>query len=157
MIANLEVGGKWPNDLQALEKARTLYYLDLSEALFSQLSIYSKPSLQYLDVFFEGLVFRIHLDLTKTINLMMYKVNDKTKQLKVESEVEKLQFFSQLMPIVTTSLNAINRKFVAYNCSVRMAKRWLTCHLLGDHLNEILIDLIAAFVFLHPYPYSAPQ
>lgn len=158
MIASLEVGGKWPNDLEALKKARTMYYLDLSQALHSQLNIHSKPSAEYLDAFHEGLVFRIYLESSKEINLLKYKVDELGKQVIVESdEIERLQLFSQIMPLVTTSLNTINGKYLAYNCSVRMAKRWLACHLLSDHLNDIVIDLIAAYVFIHPYPYSSPQ
>lgn len=135
-----------------------MYYLDLSQAFYSQLNMYSKPSTQYLDAFHEGLVFRIHLESSKEINLMKYKVDEQGKQIIVESdEIERLQFFSQIMPLVTTSLNTINNEYLAYSCSVRVAKRWLACHLLLDHLNEIVIDLIAAFVFLHPYPYSSSQ
>ena len=39
----------------------------------------------------------------------------------------------------------------------RLAKRWLSCQMLLDHYNEEAIDLLCAYLFVHPAPFEAPK
>jgi hypothetical protein len=39
----------------------------------------------------------------------------------------------------------------------RLAKRWLSCQMLLDYYNEEAIDLLCAYLFVHPEPFEAPK
>ena len=50
VICQLESSGKWPDDVEAIEKIKTSFYLYISKALREQCSVISSPTIDYLDV-----------------------------------------------------------------------------------------------------------
>eukprot|EP01125_Pyxidicula_operculata_P009718 TRINITY_DN318_c1_g1_i1.p1 TRINITY_DN318_c1_g1~~TRINITY_DN318_c1_g1_i1.p1 ORF type:complete len:1285 (-),score=355.00 TRINITY_DN318_c1_g1_i1:77-3880(-) len=51
--------GAWPNDLNAINKIKTAFYISLSDAVQRQLKIRAFASHQYIDIYYVGYVFRL--------------------------------------------------------------------------------------------------
>lgn len=66
----VEHSSKWPNDLEAVRHIKTSFYLEISDMLKDSHNIISRVSRDYLEVFYQGLVFRYRLYVAKEVALM---------------------------------------------------------------------------------------
>ena len=59
---------------------------------------------------------------------------------------------------IMTSYNItrLQTQFSAYGPGTRLCKRWVSAHLLTNHIPEEVIELLVAFLFLHPAPFTVP-
>ncbi|KAL3286351.1 hypothetical protein HHI36_000859 [Cryptolaemus montrouzieri] len=127
---HLEHSSKWPGELNALQKMKTLFYLEISKMLLTKYKITSSVKPSYMDVLYEGIVFRYTLYLSKEIALL---------------KREKLG----VLPKIIGALKGIQSQFPAYGISTCLAKRWIRAHLIDDYLfPDILINLLNAHQFL---------
>lgn len=153
----MEASGKWPNDIVAFRKTKTAFYIELSEQLNKQSGLMSKVHYDYLDVWHENLSFRIHLACNKELVLLRQKVNKKGEIEHVDcKDADMLERFIIHLPIISSAINGVNTKFSAFSSTSRLVKRWLSSHLLLDHINEVALELIVAYLFLNPSPYTIP-
>lgn len=59
LVLQLEHSSKWPNDLEAVRHVKTSFYLEISKMLHDNHQIVcSNVTKDYLEVFYQGLVFR---------------------------------------------------------------------------------------------------
>lgn len=148
----MEAGGKWPEDLEPLRKLKRLFHLEMKELLNDQLKLFSNPSNDHIDVFHDGFVYRLIVSVPKEIVVL------KRSQSEPESkQAIALERLTQHLPIVSSALNGVNRTYSAYSATVRFVKRWLSCHVLFSSMNEEMIDLMVASLFIHSYPHIPPK
>lgn len=50
----------------------------------------------------------------------------------------------------------MNEQYHAYSATVRLVKRWIMSHLLGDYITEECIEVIVASLFLNLETYDMP-
>lgn len=145
--------------------------------LLVRYNIVSKHALDHIDVLHEGFVFRLRIILPKEINLLRSLVTESGFVKSVESdeanELERQEALAQL----TSALNGLSQRFVAFSATCRLAKRWfysqvfqvaytkfcrllLTSHFenqfLHSYISDEAIELIAASLFTEPAPHRMP-
>lgn len=147
ILLSLETTGKWPNDFDALQAAKLEYLIQMGEAL-KEKEYCVKFSEKYLDVLHGQFVFRIHLKCPKELSM--------SAPGRSRSELNKLRLSLELAPRVNAALDQLYRERPAFSLTCRLVKRWISCHLMTDYVNDITIELIVARLFLHPEPYSEP-
>ena len=50
----------------------------------------------------------------------------------------------------------VNLRFPAYGPATQVAKRWIAAHMLSLHFNGEVIELLMAYLFLHPGAFEPP-
>ncbi|XP_074602146.1 nucleolar protein 6 Mat89Ba [Brevipalpus obovatus] len=157
VVFGMEASGKWPNELEAFRKTKTAFYIEMSEQLAKQYGIKSKVNPNYLDALYDEVVFRVQLSCNKELTLLRQIVNEKGMIETMESEeaniLEKLTIH---LPIISSAINGVHTRFFNYSFTCRIVKRWLSCHLLLDHIDEVALELIVAHLFTNPYPQITP-
>lgn len=145
ILLSLESSGKWPSEAEAYKAAQLDYLIDLGQAL-KEKEYTVKFSSDCLDVLHGQFVFRLRIKCPK--QLFMATSTKTTQRNRLELEV---------LPRIHSALDQLYREHPAFGLTCRLVKRWLSCHLMTDHVSDIALDLIVAHLFLHPQPYSAPS
>lgn len=148
ILLSLETTGKWPNDFDTLQAAKLDFLIQMGEALKDK-EYCVKFSQKYLDVLHGQFVFRIHLKCPKEL---MLSAPNRPKQ-----DLHKLKLALEIAPRVNAALDQLYREKPAFSLTCRLVKRWISCHLMTDHINDLTVELIVAHLFLHPEPYSEPS
>ena len=142
-VIRLESSAQWPDDVDAIRQTKAAFFLRLSEALRENYNIFSsvsRPEPQsYMDVCYEGYVFRLWMVQQRELHL-----------LKKQSRLEELQTVRaqlQHRPHVTSLLRAVADQHRVFPETTMLIKTWFATHgLLNVHVNENLIELITAYV-----------
>uniref|UniRef100_A0A6G1SFE5 Nucleolar protein 6 n=1 Tax=Aceria tosichella TaxID=561515 RepID=A0A6G1SFE5_9ACAR len=147
ILVTLDSGGKWPGELDALEAEKLDYLIQLGEALKArEYSI--KFSEDYLDVLHGQFVFRVRVRCQKELTLV--------SSARGKQELHKRRYEHEILPRIHGALDQLYRQKPAFSLTCRLIKRWLSCHLMTNHINDITLDLIVAHLFLEPQPYTEP-
>lgn len=158
VILNLETSGKWPDDLEALRKLKTSFFIQIAKTLSTKYNLISSIQRDCLDVFHEGYVFRLHIYSRKELALLRRFVNPEKiiKQIKSKkaNELEKL---TDIVPRLASALHGLSQQNPSYNVAVRLAKRWFCAQMLTDYVDEIVLELIMAHVYIHSHPMTEPN
>ncbi|VDO96644.1 unnamed protein product [Soboliphyme baturini] len=95
-----EQSGKWPDDLKAVRKLKSAFYMQISDLLKKQLDINSFVKEQCLMVF---------------------------------------------------------EQYPSFALTCRLAKRWISSHMMSGFLSDEAIELMVAYLYLNPWPYVDPK
>jgi hypothetical protein len=102
----LESSGKWPDDLECIRRLKTAFYVKIVQMLRETCSLTAFTNVDYFDVVFKGLVFRMHVKTMNELLCMKNEINDigiiTTKETKKSIDYEKV-FFS--LPKITNVLH----------------------------------------------------
>lgn len=145
ILLSLEGSGKWPSEAEAYRAAQLDYLIDLGQAL-KEKEYTVKFSNDYLDVLHGQFVFRLRVKSSKQFHMANSIKNNQRNRLEFE-----------ILPRIHSALDQLYRQHPAYGLTCRLVKRWLSCHLMTDHVSDVAVDLIVANLFLHPQPYTAPS
>lgn len=148
ILLTLDSTGKWPNDFEALEAAKVQYLIELAEALKAK-DYAIKLAENYLDVLHGQFVYRLKLKVPKELTIVATACG--------KQEFQKRRFELEILPRLHSSLDQLFREKTSFSLTCRLVKRWLSCHLLTDYMNDITIDLLVAHLYLHPQPYTEPS
>lgn len=170
VIIQLERSSKWPDDLEAMQKVKLAFYLKISEELKSTAGIHSvvvddvREANQlavrgYLDVYYYGYIFRCRLQVPQEGEILKRIVNDKKetdmkKKERAQQALEKFEHIFHHRQRHTFHIQALCAKYPALSSTMRLVKRWFGVHLLTRHFSEELIELLCAYVFIEPSPWS---
>lgn len=160
-ILQLEHSSKWPNNLEALRHIKTAFYLEISKMLSEHHQIISQVTSQFLEVFFEGFVFRYILNVPKEIGLLKKKAaengvtcfRDSRKSIAMERTFN-------VLPKIVGALKGIQSLYPSYGPGTAIIKRWMRSQLIDDYLfPDIAINLINASLYLDSSfdPTNTPQ
>lgn len=145
VVLSLESSGKWPSEAEAYKAAQLNYLIDLGQAL-KEREYTVKFSNDYLDVLYGQFVFRLRIKSPKQFHMAPSIKSNQRNRLELE-----------VLPRIHSALDQLYREHPAFGLTCRLVKRWLSCHLMTDHISDIAVDLIVANLFLHPQPYTAPS
>ncbi|XP_073445908.1 nucleolar protein 6 isoform X1 [Dendrobates tinctorius] len=158
VICHMEGSGKWPQDKEAIKRVKAAFQIRLAELLNSQHKLLCRPSTTYTDVYKDGYVFRLQVAYHREPQFMkefvtpegMVKSRDTEESLQLELETIHL-------PHLTSTLHGLHQQLPAFGSTSRLAKRWISAQLLADSVSEECVDLLVAYLFLHPVPFTAPS
>ncbi|CAH8569563.1 unnamed protein product [Heterobilharzia americana] len=148
VVIHLEQSGRWPNDLDAFRHMKRLLVIRIHE-LLSPKGIPSHVTVDSaLDIFLDGLIFRVLISLSKELNLIQ-KLTDsqqveKDIPSKQSSESDMIGLLStevvstetvnwirlhQSLPTLAGTLAGVSRTYPhVFPIACRLAKRWLSAH-----------------------------
>lgn len=149
-VLQLEHSSKWPNNLEALRHIKTAFYLEISKKLYDHHQIISHVTADYLEVYFEGIVFRYLLNVPKEIGLIKKQAAENGLTCFRESrESIIMEKKLNVLPKVIGALKGIHSLYPSYGPGTALVKRWLRSQLIDDYLfPDIAINLINASLYL---------
>ncbi|MDP2438623.1 MAG: hypothetical protein Q8P67_23010, partial [archaeon] len=130
--------GHWPGEVQAIERLKTAFFVEISEQLAAVTGIQSTPWETHLDVFLAGFVFRFFIHHPALLPLL--KANDGL----VLQEMRNSHVFR---PDHVSFVLTLSNRFPAYARTVALAKHWVHLHMFSDFLREEAVELLVASVF----------
>lgn len=160
-VLQLEHSSKWPNNLEALCHIKTAFYLEISQKLNEQHQIISHVYTDFLEVYFEGFVFRCLLNVPKEIGLI--KKRDEENGLTFFRDSKESAIMEQklnILPKVIGALKGIYSLYPSYGPGTAIIKRWIRSQLIDDYLfPDIAINLINVSLYLDSTfdPTNTPQ
>ena len=157
MLCFFESSGKWPQEHRAIERVKAAFH----EAICKELCAAGLPAYataRHVCAHKDGFSFKIRVGYQREVSVLQSQVTETGLHKKRENP-ESLALETQLfhLPRTAVSLEGVSRKFGAFGDTCRLAKRWLSSHLLSNHFNDETVDLLCAHLFLHPIPYVAPS
>ncbi|XP_066195759.1 nucleolar protein 6 [Sylvia atricapilla] len=158
IICHMEGSGQWPQDKGAIKRIKAAFHLQLAELLQRQHQLVCRPSVTYTDVYKDGYVFRLQVAYHRE-PLILKEVVTPEGMLKYQDTEESLQLELETLhlPYLTSSLHGLQQQHPVFSSTSRLAKRWISAQLLSDSISEECVDLLVAFLFLHPAPFTPPS
>ncbi|KAM6036588.1 nucleolar protein 6 isoform 3-T3 [Theristicus caerulescens] len=158
IICHMEGSGQWPQDKEAIKRIKAAFHLQLAELLQQQHQLVCRPAVTHTDVYKDGYVFRLQVayhreplilkEVVTPEGMLKYQDTEESRQL----ELETLH-----LPYLTSSLHGLQQQHPVFGSTCRLAKRWVSAQLLSDNISEECVDLLVAFLFLHPAPFTPPS
>ncbi|XP_062482635.1 nucleolar protein 6 [Pezoporus occidentalis] len=158
VICHMEGSGQWPQDKDAIKRIKAAFHLQLAELLQQQHQLVCRPAVTHTDVYKDGYIFRLQVAYHRE-PLILKEVVTPEGMLKYQDteESRQLELEIQHMPYVTSSLHGLYQQHPVFGSTCRLAKRWVSAQLLSDNISEESVDLLVAFLFLHPAPFTPPS
>ncbi|QDZ24110.1 nucleolar protein [Chloropicon primus] len=130
-FAGLEGSSRWPKNPELQRKTLTAMALHAASTLEKSFGIKCVGTQEYVDVLFDGYVFRLRFHaLTGPATLTNHVISTCIKH--------------------HTAVSGLATKHAAFSNSVRIAKRWFGSHLLSPHMKQEVVELLVAEAFCNP-------
>lgn len=162
IILTMEGSGRWPEDLEGIQKIKAAFLAKIGEKLSSLSTIYrteivfdlnARPiddniSLEILTA--TGFAFRARMNYERS--LLLLEAREKkmgistTNSTESSLEAYKTRFIHG--PKHHAALATLQHHFTSYSPTIRLVKRWFSSHLLSNHFPEELIELLVASIFI---------
>ncbi|KAB0805541.1 hypothetical protein PPYR_02511 [Photinus pyralis] len=160
-VIQLGMNSKWPQNLQALRYIQLGFYIELSKYLESK-KIVSSVHRDCLDVLYKGFVFRLYIHNPREITeLRKYTQEDGTVAFKDTSESVALEYKLHIIPQIVGALHGVHSQYPCFGPTSCLIKQWVRAQMIDeDHIPDIVIDLLNAYLFINSAPYnnaSLPQ
>ncbi|GAB7361344.1 hypothetical protein MBLNU230_g1400t1 [Neophaeotheca triangularis] len=171
-VIQFEGSGRWPDDLQAIQRTKIAFLLKTSELLHeANNEIESRIGLENED---RDILNQAYLDITYSESASFrLRIHHEREQTLLERQVKSPTIDPRSKELAATGLAAYKRGYIAapahtqalarlcnhhqaLSGSIRLLKKWFASHLLQNHFAPALIELLAAQTFTQPWPYSAP-
>jgi len=149
LVLQFEASSSWPDNLPALRKIKTAFYLKIGESLNRAHGLKCIPSPTFVEVHSEGFVFRIFIYHPKEILLL-----DSNPSTEILGNILKEEYVHR--PVHSSTMHGFHMKFTAFGPTVRLALRWLHSHMFSNYFATETIELLVAFLFTNPRPYHPP-
>lgn len=159
-----ENSGKWPEDLEAIQKIKGAFLARLAQSLPRtirgcrcelQYEIKSDPVADYCSlaiVLPQGFAFRlkIHHDRERTLmeDTLLNDEHAESDRKKTQASLLKHHKIFTALPDHHGAVAALQQRHASYSTTVRITKRWLAAHCLAVHIPAPVIELVAAHVYL---------
>lgn len=183
VLLQFETSGKWPEDLEAMQKIKAALLGKMAEQLLVQVpgcrasvafDADARPSEDNcsLEIFMpepNGFAFRARIHHAGEKTLYERIIQDRPGPLAMYTDADKTTASSSLTryhrrfvapPKLHSALSSLHHRSPAFSTTVRLVKRWFASHLLLEtHVDPVLVELICASVFLNAdgeSPYGIP-
>ncbi|XP_012215234.2 nucleolar protein 6 [Linepithema humile] len=154
----LSTSGKWPEELEAIQKTKAAFHIQIAECLRKQHQLKAQANFLHVDVYQDGFVFRLKVAHQKEIALMK-QINEEGV-IKYRDNEESVELENKLfhLPKLSSALHGLHSQQPSFGPACCLAKRWLSAQLLDEsHIPEVVIELLMASVYLMPEPYKPAQ
>eukprot|EP00064_Thunnus_orientalis_P006231 superscaffoldBa00000642_g6247 len=157
VICHMEGSGKWPHDRLAIRHIRAAFHIRLGELLKKHHNYTCRPSPTHLDVWKDGLVFRIQVAYHREPQVLRESVNaEGLLVVRDNEEAQTLEMATIHRPLLTSTLHGLQQQHPCFGAVCRLAKRWLGAQLFSEDITEDTADLLVASLFLQPAPFTPP-
>ncbi|KAF2664907.1 Nrap protein [Microthyrium microscopicum] len=171
-IIEFESSGRWPDDLEAIQKTKIAFLVKLAESLeASKDGITCRVGIEnenhallnqgFLDVIYpSGAAFRLRIHHDRDATLLERDLKDKTLEPKKKAETAaalaayKQQYLHS--PIHCQAIQGVATRFPSFSKTVRLVKQWFSAQLLSPHFADAMIEMFVASTYTNPYPWRAP-
>ncbi|KAL2091865.1 hypothetical protein ACEWY4_011663 [Coilia grayii] len=158
VICHMEGSGKWPHDALAIRHIKAAFHIRLAEILKNTHNYPCHPSATHLDVWKDGLAFRIQVAYHREPQVLRELLSpDGMLLMRDNLQAQALEMDTQHRTLLTSTLHGLQQQHPCFGAVCRLAKRWLGAQLFGADLCEDAADLLVAHLFLHPAPNTAPS
>ncbi|XP_037114528.1 nucleolar protein 6 [Syngnathus acus] len=157
VICHMEGSGKWPHDRLAIRHIRAAFHIRLGELLNMQHDYTCIPCATHLDVWKDGFVFRIQVAYHREPQVLRERVSPEGLLMTRDNEeAQSLEMRTLHKPLLTSTLHGLQQQHPCFGAVCRLAKRWLGAQLFSDDITEDAADLLVAYLFLQPAPFTPP-
>ncbi|CAB3999175.1 Nucleolar 6 [Paramuricea clavata] len=156
VLIQLETSGQWPDDLEAIQRIKAAFLLNIANILKKEHRLPAVANTKHVDVFKDGYVFRVKLAHYREMVLLNNCEKTGPTGPILENTGEELERLLVHLPLLSSVIHGIQQQYVSFGGSVRLAKRWISSHMLLACFPEECIELIMAHIYLHPHPYNTP-
>ncbi|CAH0552232.1 unnamed protein product [Brassicogethes aeneus] len=157
-VLQLEHSSKWPNDLKGIKYIKTAFYMEMAKTLEKKYGILTNITKEYLEVFYEGLVFRYKIYLPKEIGLLKRSMENGSVAFRDNLESSNLNMELNILPKTTAGLKGIQSQHPSYGPGTALIKRWLRSQLIDDfHFPDIVVNLLNASLYLTGTSFVTPN
>ncbi|XP_052280548.1 nucleolar protein 6-like isoform X9 [Dreissena polymorpha] len=158
VVCTLEGSGKWPDNLDAMRRLKAAFHLQLAQALRTTFSLPTRVGVGHVDIVKDHYVFRLVLCYTREISqLRSLRTTDGKLVKRDTEEALVLERETIALPRLTSTLHGLQQQHSCFCATARLAKRWVSSHMLADYIHPVAVELIVAHLFLSPAPYSIPR
>ncbi|XP_066513150.1 nucleolar protein 6 [Hoplias malabaricus] len=158
VICHMEGSGKWPSDRLAIRHIKAAFHIRLGELLKQQHEYTCWPTPTHLDVWKDGLVFRIQVAYHREPQVLRESLTKEGLLIQRDnSEAQALELETQLKPFLTSTLHGLQQQHPCFSAVCRLAKLWLGAQLFSGEIGEDAADLLVASLFLQPAPFTPPS
>ncbi|XP_040277098.1 nucleolar protein 6 [Bufo bufo] len=158
VICHIEGSGKWPQDKDAVKRVKAAFQIRLAELLKDQHELLCRATATYTDVYKDGYLFRLQVAYHREPQLIKQFVTpDKMLKSRDTEESSQLELETIHLPHLTSTLHGLHQQLPAFGSTSRLAKRWISAQLFADSIPEECVDLLVAYLFLHPAPFTTPS
>ncbi|KAF7651428.1 hypothetical protein LDENG_00111260 [Lucifuga dentata] len=157
VICHMEGSGKWPHDCLAIRHIRAAFHIHLGELLKKHHNYTCRPCPTHLDVWKDGLVFRIQVAYHREPQVLRESVNaDGLLVVRDNEEALALEMATIHKPLLTSTLHGLQQQHPCFGAVCRLVKRWLGAQLFSQDITDDVADLLVASLFLQPAPFTPP-
>lgn len=157
VICHMEGSGKWPHDRLAIHHIRAAFHIRLGELLKQHHNYTCRPCPTHLDVWKDGLVFRIQVAYHREPQVLRESTSaDGLLVVRDNAEAQALEMATIHRPLLTSTLHGLQQQHTCFGAVCRLAKRWLGAQLFSDDITDDTADLLVASLFLQPAPFTPP-
>ncbi|XP_030633851.1 nucleolar protein 6 [Chanos chanos] len=158
VICHVEGSGKWPHDKQAIRHIKAAFHIRLAELLSSQHKYTCKASPTHLDVWKDGVAFRIQVAYHREPQVLRESVTAEGMLIHRDNpEARALELETQHRTHLTSTLHGLQQQYPCFGAVCRLAKRWLAAQLFSADIGQDAADILVASLFLQPAPYTPPS
>ena len=142
IVGKFDSSSRWPEDPKAIQRCIQGFLLSMKQELEGDPhNLVCEITEEFLDIRFQGFVFRLFLLVDKQIRLLMQSDPADARRLKTELKERVL---------LGKMIHALATKYPGYPRAVRIAKRWLHANFLSDVISDDLIEILMGVVFTSP-------
>uniref|UniRef100_UPI003AAB698B nucleolar protein 6 n=1 Tax=Centroberyx gerrardi TaxID=166262 RepID=UPI003AAB698B len=157
VICHMEGSGKWPHDRVAIRHIRAAFHISLGQLLSKHHHYTCRPCPTHLDVWKDGLAFRIQVAYHREPQVLRESVNaEGLLVVRDNEEAQALEMATIHRPLLTSTLHGLQQQHPCFGAVCRLAKRWLGAQLFSEDIPEDTADLLVASLFLQPAPFTPP-
>uniref|UniRef100_A0AAQ5X9U2 Nucleolar protein 6 n=1 Tax=Amphiprion ocellaris TaxID=80972 RepID=A0AAQ5X9U2_AMPOC len=130
VICHMEGSGKWPHDRLAIRHIRAAFHIQLGELLRKHHKYTCRPCPTHLDVWKDGLAFRIQVAYHREPQVLRESVNPEgLLVVRDNEEAQALEMATIHKPLLTSTLHGLQQQHPCFGAVCRLAKRWLGAQL----------------------------
>ncbi|CAB1418816.1 unnamed protein product [Pleuronectes platessa] len=157
VICHMEGSGKWPHDRLAIRHIRAAFHNSLGELLKNQHNYTCRPCPTHLDVWKDGLAFRVQVAYHREPQVLRESVNaEGLLVVRENEEAQALEMATIHKPLLTSTLHGLQQEHPSFGAVCRLVKRWLGAQLFSEDFTEDAADLLVASLFMQPAPFTPP-
>uniref|UniRef100_A0A3Q1AQ75 Nucleolar protein 6 n=1 Tax=Amphiprion ocellaris TaxID=80972 RepID=A0A3Q1AQ75_AMPOC len=150
VICHMEGSGKWPHDRLAIRHIRAAFHIQLGELLRKHHKYTCRPCPTHLDVWKDGLAFRIQVAYHREPQVLRESVNPEgLLVVRDNEEAQALEMATIHKPLLTSTLHGLQQQHPCFGAVCRLAKRWL-----GAQLFTPLLRFNHVFPFVEAADYT---
>ncbi|KAI6661094.1 Nucleolar protein 6 [Oopsacas minuta] len=154
-VLNLAISGKWPDELEAIWRVKTAFYLELYHQLKKQL-ILSLPTRFFLDVFFHGFVFRFQVSYFREVQYLQNYPGPLDLTVQLNARASELLFETKTLPTYTARVHGLILKYSSLSAAIRLTKRWIHSQMFSTLIPDVIIEMLVLYVYLNSELFTSP-